>query len=244
MLDERPQAVAEGARHRHLLVRDLGHAERGVAVHLVDDLLDIAERKLPDRVGEHADRLAAQVLVTLVHRLERVAHRAVLEELRLAEIRIPAGALDPAAHHVAPARHAIDVAWRISSDQRENLVAHRRGASLVGIEAEDPVACALRDRLVAQVAEALERDLHHPRAERGGALRRAVGAAGIGHHDLVGPEHARHRGVDLLGFVVGDDIGGDGRHRRRFREVAANYPAVSTFPRTIPTPFVAAGKLG
>ena len=35
----------------------------------------------------------------------------------------------------------------------------------------------------------------------------AVGAAGIGHHDLVRPQHARHRVRDLFGFVIGEDIG-------------------------------------
>src|SRR5579885_3857571 len=114
MLEERPGGVAERTRHRYALVLELGHAERGIAVHLVDDFLEIAERKLPDRISERADRLAAQILETFVHRLEPVAHRAFAKELRLPEIRIPARAFDPASHHVAAPRHAIDIVGRRS----------------------------------------------------------------------------------------------------------------------------------
>ena len=53
----------------------------------------------------------------------------------------------------------------------------------------------------------MERDLHDPRAEALRDLGRAVGAAGIGHHDLVGPQHARDRVRDLLGLVEGEDVG-------------------------------------
>ena len=101
--------------------------------------------------------LPAEHFVAFVHRLERVAHAAFAEELRLAEIRIPARALDPAAHHVAAARHQIDVVRRRAGQQRQNFVAHRLGAALVGIEAENPVELAGFDRAIAQIAEALER---------------------------------------------------------------------------------------
>jgi hypothetical protein len=60
---------------------------------------------------------------------------------------------------------------------------------------------------VAQVAEALERNLHDPGPEALRDLGGAVRAAGIRHHDLVRPEHARHRVRDLLGFVMGENIG-------------------------------------
>ena len=50
VLEERPQAVTERARHRDALARELRHAERGIAVHLLDDFFQIAERELPDRV--------------------------------------------------------------------------------------------------------------------------------------------------------------------------------------------------
>ena len=73
--------------------------------------------------------------------------------------------LDPAAHHVAAARHQIDVVRRRAGEQAEDFVAHRFGAALVGIEAEDPVVLAGLDRAVAQVAEAVERHLA-PRARR------------------------------------------------------------------------------
>src|SRR5882757_179441 len=48
VLDERPQPVAEGAGHRDALAGEFFRAERGVAVHLADDLLHVAERELMD----------------------------------------------------------------------------------------------------------------------------------------------------------------------------------------------------
>src|SRR3984885_258622 len=91
---------------------------------------------------QRADRLFGEQLVALMHGLERVAHAAFAEKLRLAEVGIPARAADPAAHHETPARHKIGVGWRRAGEQRENLVAYGGGAPLVGIEAENPVAAA------------------------------------------------------------------------------------------------------
>src|SRR6185437_4999845 len=59
MFQESPEGVAECPRHRYALMRELGHAQRGIAVHLLDDFFEIAERELPDRVCQRADRLAA-----------------------------------------------------------------------------------------------------------------------------------------------------------------------------------------
>src|ERR1700733_762219 len=72
VLQERPNAVAERARHRDALMRELGRAQRRVAVYLSDDFFQIAERVLPDRVAQCADRLAAENFVAFVDRLERV----------------------------------------------------------------------------------------------------------------------------------------------------------------------------
>lgn len=55
-----PGAVAERAGHRDPLAHELRRAQRGVAVHFVDDLFQFAERQLPDGAVERADRLAAQ----------------------------------------------------------------------------------------------------------------------------------------------------------------------------------------
>ena len=214
MLEERPQAVAERAGHRHALVGELGHAERGIAVHLLDDFLEIAERELPHRILQGAERLAAEIFKAFVHRLARVAHRAFAEQLRLAEIRIPAGALDPASHHVALARHQIDVVRRLSGNQAEDLVAHLRRAALVRIEAENPFVRAGLERAVAQVAEALEFDLHHARTALQGNVRGAVAAVRVDQHDFIGPAHAVDGGGDLLFLVKGKDIGGYLGHGR------------------------------
>ena len=121
---------------------------------------------------------------------------------------------DPAPHHVVAPRHAVDVARRRIGEQAEDLVAHRLGAALVGIEAENPFVAASLDGAIAQIAKAVERHLDHPRAEARGDLGGAVGAAGIDDDDLVGPQHAFDRGFDLLGLVECEDIGGDFLHGR------------------------------
>ena len=113
-----------------------------------------------------ADRLAAQDFIAFVHRFERVTHAAFAEELWLAEIRIPARAVDPAAHHVAAARHQIGIVRRRAGNQGEDFIAHLFGAALVGIQAEHPVVFAGLDGAVAQIAEAVEWHLDHPRAQR------------------------------------------------------------------------------
>src|ERR1044071_632071 len=60
VLDERPQPMAEGARHRDALAGELVRAKRRVAVHLADHLLHVAERKLVDRILQVSERLRAQ----------------------------------------------------------------------------------------------------------------------------------------------------------------------------------------
>src|SRR5690348_9138501 len=139
VLYERPQAVSERARHRHALVGELGRSKRGVAVHLLDQFFEIAEGKLPYRVLQDADRPAGQILISFVHGLERVAHRSFAEQLRLPEVGVPAGPADPSTHHVAPARHEPDIVRGPTADDGEHLVPYRFGATLVRIEAEDPV---------------------------------------------------------------------------------------------------------
>ena len=99
-------------------------------------------------------------------RLERVPHAAFSKELRLPKVRVPTGTADPAAHHEAAARHPINVAWRRAGDQFQNLIAHLRGAPLVGIKAENPIAAAGLDGAVAQIAETLERHRHDARPKR------------------------------------------------------------------------------
>src|SRR5436190_6156411 len=154
MLDERPGAVRKGACHGDVPVRQLGRSERGVAVHLADQLVEVSERKLPDRRAQLAWRPRGQKLVALMHGLVAVAHASFAEELRLAKIWVPARATDPAAHHVVAPRHEIGIVRRRRSEQRENLVARLGRGAFIGIEAEDPVMAAVGERLIAQIAEA------------------------------------------------------------------------------------------
>ncbi len=89
----------------------------------------------------------------------------------------------------------------------KNFVANFGRAALVRIEAEDPFVPAFRDGAIAQVAESVKWELNDPSAETLRDLGGAVGAAGIGDYDLVGPQHARYRVRDFFGFVEGEDIG-------------------------------------
>src|SRR5580692_2080960 len=125
-----------------------------------------------------------------MHRLGRVAHAAFAEELRLAEIRIPARAADPAAHHETSARHAVNVAGRDGGEECQNLVTYFFGAAFVSIEAEYPIAAAGRDSLITQIAKTVERYLDDAGAKSDRDLGGAVGAVGIDDDDLIGPQHA------------------------------------------------------
>jgi hypothetical protein len=126
--------------------------------------------------------------------------------LRLSEIRVPPGALDPTSHHVIAARDEIGIVLRLGRQDRQDLIADLRGAAFVRIEAEDPIVAAFRKRAIAQITKTLEGNLHDPRAQALGDLSAAIGAPGISHYDLVRPQHARHRVGDLLGFIVGEDV--------------------------------------
>jgi hypothetical protein len=108
----------------------------------------------------------------------------------LPEVRVPARAFDPAAHHVVAARHQVRIKHRLSGQDRQDLVADFRSAALVRVQAEDPIEAAFLNRLVAQVAKSAELDLHDPRAEFLGNLNGPIGAAGVCNHDLVRPQNA------------------------------------------------------
>ena len=96
---------------------------------------------------------------------------------------------------------------RGAREHGKNLVANFGRAALVRIEAEDPVAPAFCNGAIAQIPKSVKWELDDPSAEALRDLSRAVGAAGIGYHDLVGPQYARHRVRDFFGFIEGEDIG-------------------------------------
>ena len=162
---------------------------------------------MPNRVPERAQRFAAENFIAFMDRLESVAHAAFTEQLWLTEVWVPAGTADPAAHHEAAARHAVDIAWRRTSDKFQNLVANLRGAALVSIQAENPVAAACLDGVVAQLAKPLKWHLYDARAKRRGNVGSGIGAVRIDHDNFVGPKHTFRRGLELLGFVIRENIG-------------------------------------
>src|SRR5262249_30767399 len=107
-----------------------------------------------------AHRSFAKHFESLVDGLKRVTNAAFAEELRLTEIRIPARATDPAAHHVTAPWHHVDLMrWR-TRQKRKNFIARCVGAAFVGVEPEYPAKSAGRDGAIAQVAKPVERQLH------------------------------------------------------------------------------------
>src|SRR6266508_4160336 len=137
-----------------------------------------------------------------------IPHRALAEELRLAKIRVPTGALDPASHHVVATRHEVGVVrGHRRREHSKNFVANFRRAALVRIEAEDPLVPAFRDSALSQVAKTVEEELNHAGAETLRDLDGAVAAAGIGYHDFVRPQYARDGIRDFSGLIKGKDIG-------------------------------------
>src|SRR5262249_53064552 len=206
MLDERPDAVPECAPHRYPPAGKLAYAERGIAVHLVNYLFQVAKRKLPDGVLQPSEWKRCEKLIALVHRAVVIAQRALAEKLRLAKIRIPAGALDPATHHVIATRHEVGIVRGGRGQNREDLITNLRGAALVGVKAENPVVPAFRDGAVTQITEAVEWNLNDSRPEPKGDFGSTVGTPGIRYHDLVRPRYAGHRVRYLLGLIIGEDV--------------------------------------
>jgi hypothetical protein len=149
-----------------------------------------------------------QEFVAFVHGIIGIPHGALAEELRLAKIRVPTGTLYPSSHHVVVARHEVGVmGGHRRREHSKNFVANFGRAALVRIEAEDPLVPAFRDSAISQVAKTVEGELYDARAEALRDFDGAVGAAGIGHHDFVGPQHARDGIRDFFGLVKGKDIG-------------------------------------
>src|SRR6476619_1862972 len=56
VLDECPDAVPDRARHRYALAGEFSCPERGIAVHLADDFLEVAKWDLPDGALQSSER--------------------------------------------------------------------------------------------------------------------------------------------------------------------------------------------
>ena len=147
--------------------------------------------------------LPLQDFIAFVHRLERVAHAAFAEELRLAEVRVPARAFDPAAHHVAAARHPIDVMRRCAGE------VPRISSRTFSVQRSSESRLKIQSYLHVSMA----RLRSSPKPLNGTCTTRApsdvaisacaVGAERIDHHHFVGPQHAGNGGGDFLRLVIG-----------------------------------------
>src|SRR3954464_4935195 len=74
VLDECPDAVPDRARHRYALAGEFSCSERGIAVHLADDFLEVAKWDLPDGALQSSERPLRQEFVAFVDRVVVVAH--------------------------------------------------------------------------------------------------------------------------------------------------------------------------
>ena len=73
---------------------------------------------------------------------------------------MPAGMFDPAPHKEIAARHPIHVEASRIGDDAQDFIARLGRATLIGIEAENPVMGTGCNRVVAQIAKTLERHLY------------------------------------------------------------------------------------
>jgi len=170
------------------------------------DLGQVLERKLPDCVCHVAQGLVGEQLKSLMHRFLVVAQRAFAKQLRLAVVGVPARVLDPAPHKVIAPWRPVGVQGLWVGGDGADLGRSLGRATLVGIQAEYPFVRAGRQRLVAQVAKALEINLHHARTQVVCNLGGGVRAVGVDQHYLVGPAHALNGCAHFLRFVERDDV--------------------------------------
>src|SRR5262249_143872 len=124
-LESAPERMSERGPHRHLAGRQLAGAERGIRVRLLDQLVEVSKREMQKIVLQRACPAIAQHLAYLIRYRGRVAHATLAEELQPPIIRIPPGALDPAAHQVIAAGNAISIVSRLRAEQFQDLVAQR-----------------------------------------------------------------------------------------------------------------------
>ena len=147
--------------HADFFVDYLFCPQGGVTVGLVHHLAQMFKRELPDRVFQVSDGLAGKHLKAFVHRLLVVAHAAFAKELGLAVVGVPARMSDPAAHKVVAPRNAVNIQRCAVSADGADFLRCLRGASLIGVQAENPFVGAGSQGLVAQVAKALKFHLYY-----------------------------------------------------------------------------------
>ena len=176
------------------------------------ELGHVLERELPDGILEVADRFVAAELIALVHRLLVIAQLSLAKQLRLAVVGVPTGVLNPLAHKEVAPGHPVGVQRIRAIDDGPDFGGGLGRTTFVGVQAEDPFVRAGGNRLVAQIAKALELYLHHACAHGCGNVLRAVGAMGIDQNDLVGPVRTFDRGPDFFRFVEGNDVNGNQGH--------------------------------
>src|SRR5262249_54799662 len=197
----------------------------------------------PDVLGEVR---VAQVQELRVEAAERTVGDhpvvgAALDEARPAApeqaqlpVRVPAAVIDPAAEVVGVAAHLEARERRIGLDRRARRVAQARGAALVGVEVQHPVAGGLRQREVLLVGDPRPVPLQHARRVLARQLERSVAAARVDHDDLVAPGDALETLGDVAFLVLADHQGGQRGPRH------ARSRSTESTPRTLPISFITA----
>src|SRR6185436_10610318 len=117
-----------------------------------------------------------------------ISHCPVPEQLRLAEIRIPAGMFDPPSHEVISPWHKIGVVCGSSGKDHQNLISNLRRALFIRVEAENPLMRTGLDGLITQMAESLERNLNDAGSQVLGDPSGVIRTGRIGDKNLVRPE--------------------------------------------------------
>src|SRR5690606_2915856 len=150
----------------------------------------------------------------LVVRVDAAPARAPAPHQAQLPVGIPAAVADPTTQVPRATPDGVACERRVGGQRRPDRLAQRRGAALVGVEAQHPVAARLLERelLLGHVARPVAHD--HPARVLARDLHRAVAAARIDHDDLVAEGHALQARGDAVGLVAADHDGGEPGHPR------------------------------
>src|SRR5262249_54030638 len=135
---------------------------------------------------------------------------------RLAIVGVPARMPNPSAHEIVPPRYEIGIMCWSPGKEPENFIAYLRCATLIGIDAQNPLVSTCSHGLVSQLPKPFKWNLHHPCAHSFRNCRRVICATRVCHDDFISPKHAPYHLIDLFCLVEGDNVCRDFVHRIDF----------------------------
>src|SRR5439155_283591 len=147
-----------------------------------------------------------------MHEVIPVPQPVLVEKLRLAVVRVPTAVPDPASQEKILPRHKERISPWATCELGPNLFAQLVRRALVGIDAQHPVVRHQLQRAVTELPEAGKVALVDLVCVLPTDLLGPVGAVGVQHNDLVGPDDAVEGVSDLRFLVEGEDVSRELRH--------------------------------